>query len=305
MAVPVVASISPTSAVADGSEFAYVIGTGFADAVEVRFGEAVAAVEGVFDEGANRVALVRVPKAAPGAGEDPNTFNPGVVDITLQNLDEDGLPIPGEVDVIVDAFTMTRTPTSAPGSLSRVVGQLLLLLRREVIANVTFGVAVDYDADADDGVRVVEIANTPAIVVSGPSMTVSRVWRRMDRREAEAGSLADVTEAKAPAMAYDIALSLNIATEAAAKRQLYNLIDAVGRCLNRNKLLSMLAVDGDPESETLRWPMVAGGVRTSMSDGVRPNVAVWELTILGVQIDSRPLDRARVVDETLIHVEAI
>lgn len=301
MAEPVIDSVSPSSAVADGSEFAYIIGSGFADAVAVRFGAAVATVEGVFTEGAARVALVRVPKAAAAAGEDPNRIEPGVVDVEVQNLDAEGLPIPGEVDVLIDGFTMTRVPSSTPGSLSRVVGALVLLLRGEVMANTTPGVAVDYDIEADDGVRVVSIASTPCIVVSGPSMTPSKRWRQMEKRAVASGSLADVTESAAPAMTYDLTLALNIATEAGAKRQLYNLIEAVGRCLNRNK---HLIVESD-DSGRLRWPLVAGSVSTTMSDGQRPNVAVWSVEILGVQVDSRPLDRSRVVDETVLGVEAL
>lgn len=307
MAVPSITLITPDAAVADGTELAYVTGADFADNVEVRFGEAVAEVLGVIDEGPDRVALVRVPKFEPDPGDDPNTADPGLVDVSIQNLDVGGLPVPGEVDVSADAFTMTRTPTTQPSDLSRLIGQLILLLRREVVSRVTPGVAVDFDPDTGDGIRVVEVASTPAIILAGPKMTPAPIWRQQDlREEVVPVGPADVLETRSPGLAYHLEFALNLVTEAGAKRQLHNMIGAVGRFLNANRRLSMLKVDGDPDSGTLRWPMVAGQVRTTMSTDQRPNVAVWEVTILGVQIDSgRPLNRSRVVDDVVVEDEAL
>jgi len=307
MAVPSIASILPDSAVADGTDFAYVYGADFADDVEVYFGEAGAEVIGVIDEDGSRVALVRVPKFEPPDSRDPNIADPGIVDVSVQNLDDDGLPVVGEVDVLADGFTLTRIPTTTPSTFSRIIGRLLLLLRREVVARATPGVAVDFDPDTGDGLRVVQVAETPAIVLSGPKMTPAPTWRRMGRREEDVSAgPGDVLETSTPGLAYHLEFALNLVTEAGAKRQLHNMIAAVGRFLNANRRISIFRVDGDPESGTLRWPLVAGQVRTTMSTDQRPNVAVWEVTILGVQIDTgRPLNHSRLVDELIVRDEAL
>lgn len=307
MAVPTITSLTPAAAVADGTEKAYITGTGFAERIEVRFGEAIAVVDGVFTEGPNRVAIVRVPKFSPAPGEDPGIAGPGVVDVSVQNLDEDSSPVVGEVAVRVDAFTMTRTPTTTPGDLSRLMGTIVTLLRREVLEKVTFGVAVDYDASPDDALRVVEVATTPAIILSGPKMTVANNWRvREPRPELVVGGPDDVFETRTPGLAYHMELALNVVTEAGAKRQLFNLVEAIGRFLNANRRLSMLRVEGDPSSGVLRWPLTAGQVRMTLSSDQSPNVAVWEITILGVQIDSgRPLARGRTVDEVVVDEDVL
>ena len=119
MAVPTLIAISPTSGPASGGDLVRLRGTGFAEQVQVLFGDAVAIVLNVRAAGGESFADIRTPAHPPGAA-----------DITLRNLDSDGAPVTGEETSIASAYRFQRAPIVREADLTRVVRALLRELAR-------------------------------------------------------------------------------------------------------------------------------------------------------------------------------
>ncbi|MBU1483187.1 MAG: IPT/TIG domain-containing protein [Gammaproteobacteria bacterium] len=308
MAAPSISSITPETAPGDGTVIAHIYGSGFADDVEVVFGEVSAEVMGRIVSDGSDVAIVRVPKFATSAAKASRVV-PGVVDVSVQNLDGAGAPVPGEVDVLVDGFTYITLTEDVKASgfvgVDDIMARLVLMLRREVLSKATIGVAVDYDVDGD-GARAIVLADPPSLLLSLTRAVRRRDWRQMSRRwqSAAAGAMTGVLESRAPAMAYDLEMTLAATTKAEDKRLLQHLVSAIARFLSANPYVYILDDEFTPSEGGSKWPLEARDSDIVLSSGQRPNVAVWNLVVRGVQLDEgRALVRTRAVDDTIIGVD--
>ena len=114
MAVPTLASVSPSAGPASGGDLVRLHGTSFAGQVAIRFGSQPALVVAVREESGDSVADVRTPAVAAS-----------VVDVELQNLDAEGAPVPGELAVLSAAYQFLRSTVARESDLTRAVRQLL------------------------------------------------------------------------------------------------------------------------------------------------------------------------------------
>jgi hypothetical protein len=103
--------------------------------------------------------------------------DPGVANVTVQNLNLDGTPIPGEVVTKTAAVTFARVDLAVESDLSTIVDALVNELRRQVIKNVSTTTAVDFASDPD-AVQFagVDRASLPALCLTGPNSVRDRFY---------------------------------------------------------------------------------------------------------------------------------
>jgi hypothetical protein len=112
MAEPFIHSISPSTGPASGGDPCRVTSEGFGAKVELRFGHTTATVLTLREEAGFSIADVRSP-----------LHDEGIVGIGLPNLDEAGLPIPGESATLPDAYRFLRPRRVVSRSSSAWVGR--------------------------------------------------------------------------------------------------------------------------------------------------------------------------------------
>jgi len=128
--------------------------------VQVRFGDAVAPQVLVVN---HALIYARLPVS--------NADVIGPVDVTVQNLDDAGVPIPGEFAVALGAFTYRRVVLTGESMLVRIVRTFLRALKKQVLQNVTTShIHTDYDAATGDTFNLTELQHLPSLVVIGPEL---------------------------------------------------------------------------------------------------------------------------------------
>jgi hypothetical protein len=249
----------------------------------VLFGGVPVEALSVRDEAGLRVVDLRTPPHAVG-----------VVDVELQNLDAAGDPVPGEV-VVLAAPTGSRAhvparPTSLASSGS--TGEL----KRQVLANVSATVSVDYDDTTLDGLNVIAMAKVPSLVSRGRRCARTASTRRTSpTRTWWVASRARAVGRKPP-YTVDLVFTLTAASERTA--ELFNLMAAVATFMNRNRGSSCSAIPPtrrEAPSAGSSTPM-ASSVRSCGKDDVRAFTCGF--VVRGFDVDEGlPLDLGKRVTE--------
>lgn len=258
MAVPTVESVEPPRGRAGGGDLVRLIGTGFGPRVEVRFGELVAEVVALREEAGRSIVDVHTP-----------AHEEGTVAVALRNLATDGAEVPGELVVVDAAFRFVRPRLAEESDLTRLVRTLLRMLKRDLAANTSMRVHVDYaDERHVDGMRVVPMAQLPALVLSGPDLRENRVYSTNEgHEEIVAGPGGPEIVRYGPPMTVDLEFRLTGSSDHTV--ELLNLMAAVGEFLSRTKWIAM---NRDPVwPAPVQWELdIAGPFRTRLDgpDGV-------------------------------------
>ncbi len=100
---------------------------------------------------------------------------PGTAAIVVQNLDDDGVAIPGESATLAAAVTYARPDLTATGDIERVNAKILQMLREQVIDNVSNYVSVDINGTTAD---VAPVSELPAITLGLPDIPKVSPWRQ-------------------------------------------------------------------------------------------------------------------------------
>jgi len=283
---PSLAGISPNVGPASGGGLVRITGADFADRVEVFFDDAPATVLNVHHDAGLDIADVRVPAHAQGR-----------VDVTLQNLDPTGSPVPGEVATLPDAYRFLRSRLAGETDFIRLVRALLRELKRQVLSQVSMTVAVDY-RDAESGeLELVTVAEIPSVVLSGPRISENRFYALNEGRE-------DVVPGPAgPELArhrppYTVDLVFTITAVSDHTVELLNLMAAVGTFLNRNRWIELPRNSADPALGAVRWEMDPDGdFRTSLDGPDDLRAFSCGLVIRGFDLDEgQTRDRGKAVD---------
>lgn len=251
MAVPSLDSLSPARGRAGGGDLVRLIGSGFGPLVEVRFGDVPAEVVTLREEAGRSIADVRTP-----------AHDDGAVDVVVQNLTAEGVGVAGERVVLAAGYHFVRARLAEESDLTRLVRTLLQTLKRDVAANTSMRVHVDYaDERHVDGMRVVPIAQLPALVLSGPDLPQNRVYSTNEaHEEVVAGPSGPEIVRYGPPMTVDLEFRLTGSSDHTL--ELLNLMAAVGRFLNRTKWIAMERDPAHPELGSVRWEVgVAGPFR--------------------------------------------
>ncbi len=295
MAVPSLMSVSPPSGPTSGGDVVRLEGTGFALRVGVLFGGAPAQLLAVREDEGRSIADVRTPSHAEGA-----------VDVVLRNLDGDGAPIPGEEATLADAYRYLRPRIVRESDLTRLVRKLLRELKRQVIANVSMTVSVDYDDTTADGLNVIAISALPSLVLSGPRVAEDRFYSTNEPQEdVVPGSEGPELVRRRPSFTVDLLFTLTAASNSTV--ELLNLMAAVATFLNRNRWVELPRDPENPDAGVVRWEMdPEGDVRTRLDGQDDVRAFTWGFVVRGFDIDEGlPLDLGRAVLETELGTEAI
>lgn len=288
MAIPTITTLGPTAGPASGGDLVRLHGAGFAARVQVLFGGVTATVLGVREESGESFVDLRTPAHPPGPAE-----------VTLRNLDADGVPIPGEETSLAAAYRFQRTPIVREADLTRVVRALLRELKRQVIENVSASVALDYDDTPSDGLNVVAMAKLPSLVLSGPRLVENRFFSTNEPHEDPvAGPSGPELQRRRPPFTVDLGFTITAASDRTV--ELLNLLAATATFLNRNRWLVLDRDPADPALGAVRWEMDPDGeVRTKLDGEGEVRVFTAGLVVRGFDIDEGlPADIGKAVAET-------
>lgn len=285
MTVPVLQAIEPATGAPGGGDLVRLTGVGFADRVEVRFGEAAAVVLGVHREAGVAFADVRTP---PGA--------PGTVDVTLTNLDAMGTPLPGEVCFLGGAFRYLRARLAAESDLTRLVRALIRELKRQVLASARMTVSVDYRDPAAGSVELVTLSTLPGLVLTGPRVVGSRGYARNELREDVVPGPAG-PEIRRHRPTYTVDLGFTITAASTSTVELLNLMAAVGIFLGRNRWLTLPRDPFDPALGSVAWELDPDGdIRPQLDGPDDLRAFTCGLVVRGFDLDEgQPFERGKAV----------
>jgi len=293
MAVPTLTAVSPTTGPASGGDVVRLVGAGFAASVRVRFGGADAAVLAVREEAGVSVADVRTP-----------AHEAGTVAVELRNLAAAGAPVAGESVVLVGAYRFARAPVARESDLTRAIRQLLRELKRQVLANVSTTVSVDYDDSALGGLNVIALAKVPSLVLSGPTLRPSRFYStNVPHEDVVTGSSGLELVRRKPPYTVDLVCTLTAASERTA--ELFNLMAAVATFLNRNRWLELPRDPVDASRGTVRWELDADGeFRTQLAGKADVRAFTCGFVVRGFDVDEGlPLDLSKLVAEPQLETQ--
>jgi hypothetical protein len=170
--------------------------------------------------------------------------DPGLVSVTVRNIDQAGAVIPGETVTVADAYTFARPELSNPevkkrSNLTRLVMAVVTELRRQILDNTILATSTDYD-DTPSGANVAALPSTPGLVLSGPFLRQNRFFATNQPRVENDGDGASFEQR--PARTVDLAFTL-IGVDDSSIREL-DLMHECTAFFQRNTYLRMLR---DPE----------------------------------------------------------
>lgn len=287
MAIPTISAVSPALGHTGGELAVEITGTNFRlpdpppaagpvpvpefSTMQVLFGTVQAREVSVFS---SELAIARAP-----------IHDPGIVDVVVKNLDDDGDPIVGEEATLAAAFTFARPDLSVKGVIEHVTKSLILELQRQVVAEVVHTWHTDWTDDPDDVVRITRIAKLPAIVVAGPSTPGNLFFRDNQRRKIRES--AELVKVRRPPRTVDLVFVIGGVTE--HDGQMLRLLEAVQNFFFRNGYLVVDRDFADPAAGTVRFEMTfdPGEDFSAGTEGNRSNVRDFAGTIVirGVEIE--------------------
>lgn len=204
--------------------------------------------------------------------------------LVVQNLTPTGLPIPWE-RAEWDGLLLQPADLAGEGLLVRITRALLRGLKSYAAPKARIAVAIDFDAEAGDGVRMVPVAETPALTLAGPRLEVNRLYAP-DRplRETWVTPEGIRTVERTAALTVDLVYEVTGTSRAAI--ELLNLMAALSTFVARTRWLELLRDPAVAGSGLVRWELDAEGVFQSQI-GARDGVHVFttRLRVRGVTTD--------------------
>ncbi len=294
MASPTFSFIQPAAGPSSGGDLVRVVGTHFGDRVRVLLGSTPAVVVLVREERGQRNIEIRTPAHAPG-----------LVSLELTNLDVGGTPIAGESLLVANAYRFERPTIAREADLTRVIRQLLREMKRQVVANVSTSVSVDYDDTADDQ-SVIAMAKLPSVVLTGPTLRQNRFYSANEPHYDVVGTPTGLQAVRRrPPLTVDLAFGLTVASSRTA--ELFNLMGSVATFLNRNRWLELPRDPSALDRGSVRWELEADGdFRTQLASRDDLRVFTCGFVVRGFDVDEGlPLDRNPMVERPELETEGL
>lgn len=180
--------------------------------------------------------------------------DPGDVDVVVRNLDDAGVPIPGEEVTLADGYAYARPDLTAESTITRVTRALIMALQQQVIENVVLTEHTEWDENPEDGLDVASIAKLPALILSGPDAPENKVYRTAV--EAEIDGVASFIRTRTP---FTVDLDFGIAGVSESSIQLLNMMEATKQFLMKTRNLTMLRDPSDPNGGTVSYELRVSG----------------------------------------------
>jgi len=292
MAVPTITSLSPSRGPTAGRSYVEVTGTGFRvspappatgvvpppdPTVAVTFGGRAATAVEVVDA---TLLSLRSPIGDHGAGSTPLA-----ADVVVTNLDDDGVPIPGETVTRVGGYTYFLPALTSEADFTRLVRLLILELRRQVCEETVKTVETDWSDDESAVKELTGSAKLPSISLIGPRLFRDGVRWSWDNPITQVG-----LETLRHQFAYtvDVEFTLVIATNDDV--ELLNLMAQTIEFFRRNPWIYM---DRDPANLALgqvkyemRWALDGELATTSTPNLNNLRSAAGRFVIYGFGVES-------------------
>lgn len=224
----------------------------------------------------------------------------GVVDVTIRNLDDAGVPIPGEEVVAADAWTYINPPLNGAGvsdtTLLRVVRAVLDTWQRDVWPETYVHQSIEYDSDGTE-LRILDIARLPNVVLLGPRTVTSRLYEPSSDQLIPSSlvSGADIgDQTLVNRMPYGLDLIFDVVGQARERMTVLNLAHTATVFVQRTPRISVPRDPSDPSKGSIEYQFgfassdttfdISGVANASDLHSFRGSVAVR-----GVLIDALPL----------------
>jgi hypothetical protein len=255
--------------------------------VEVKFGSVEALDVGVIS---TTQLMVLIPPTEPGDH-----------DVTITNLDNDGVAIPGETVTAATAFTTARPDLTDATTVRRVIEGLILETRAQLLENVMTVAHTEYDDTTGDAFSIIATSSLPALAYIGPRTEENRFY---SENELVVGTVADAMSLygkQRPARTIDIGFTVVCATDHYG--ELVNLVALFIDFVQRNTHLKLLR---DPDDASLGYYEYEFDLVSTPEVAANPNVSnvrSWtgEVVIRGVDVEPGDMvtsKLAKLVDRT-------
>lgn len=309
MAVPTIATLAPVTGPALGRNFISITGTGFRvpptppagpiassdvqQTVRVSFD---AEVVGTVEVSSSTLLRVLVP-AFRGTVADSQAANIPAVDLTVENLDDNGVLIPGETVTSTGAYTYARTSLRPPGTdvwpFQQITEELLLTYTRAVVPNVHLATHTDF---SEAPFQELFAATLPSLHLVGPTAEFDPEFTHEEYRFVSIGGGA--SEIFDPPNVFR--LTYDIIGIVDGERELHATMTAVREVHER---AAYLYVDDPVSSSRFRYPLLQTADPVSSGGPSNSNIRTFTSTIMvqGVAVFfDEPRGRTQTVDQILL-----
>jgi hypothetical protein len=181
--------------------------------------------------------------------------------------------------------------------LTRLVRVLLQRLKADVHENTVLTTSAEYDADAPDGVSVVAVAQLPALLVSGPTISPNRFYASNTGAE-RLVQTADGPELQRHAPTLTVDLAFTLSGVSARTMELLNMIGALGAFIHRTRWLELARDPQRPELGSVRYELDADAqFRPQLHQGDDVRSFTCGVTVRGFDLDEGEVrERSRSLD---------
>lgn len=241
------------------------------------------------------------PHADPApAAPDGSTYvqvTNGTVDVTVQNLDDDGVPIPGEEYVATDAFTFRRPRLDRPGTWLLLLEGLANELYELITPNVAFNPSLDYDVDTGGLTGVTGLAQLPGVAITTVDIAQSENTQQGEREVCVDEDVGIVALQRRP-VKRDFRANLVIVAD--NMDELINLAEIVDTTFDAGVFVEIPADNPDEPPHRYAWIMPNG--MTIPERTGRGELLIAQASLLCFEVTSLSIPGAS-VDGTLANPE--
>lgn len=231
----------------------------------------------------------RVPAPPPFAEPAPNApagasyvqVTNGTVSITVQNLDDDGVPIPGEEYVAENAFTFRRPRLDRPGTWLLLLEGLANELHELITPNVAFNPSLDYDVDTGGLTGVTGLAQLPGVAITSVDIAQSENTDQ-GQREVCVDEDAGVIALQRRPVKRDFRASLVIVAD--NMDELLNLAELVDTTFDAGVSVQIPADNPDEPPHEYAW-LIPGGITIPDRTG-RGELLIAQASLLCFEVTS-------------------
>lgn len=255
MSVPTISGISPIAGHTGGRTLVQIDGSGFRPqtpqtpvrgitpqappSVEVLFGSTPALEVLVLSDA---VLYATTPISDPGA-----------VNVTVRNIDDAGTPLAGETVTRVKAYTFLRPDITIKTDLVRCVETFVIELKRQILPNVNWPAAVDYDDTTGDERSISKLANVPALIIADVTLRENDFYATRDNVEVENAD-GTTTEQRPPTTVDIVVILVGVSDNSS---ELLNLSAATKSFFRKNAYLMMRRDAADASKGSVQYDLTA------------------------------------------------
>jgi hypothetical protein len=278
MAVPHITNIYPSTGHAGGEAVVRILGGDFADDVSITFGGTAATTI----QRVNHALVYATTPVSPLSATESGS-GAGSVDVVITNLDSSGEEVPGEEYTVVDGYTYKLPVLAVESDLERVVRELIVGMRRQLIAEVVHFTHLDFSSVSDVVAGRITLTTLPSIALIGPTIIENRVY---GTSEYVLGDGERFKVQKRPPLVVDLQFSLIGAAN--TSRHSLGLLESVLMYFEKTTEITIDRSSSDSTLGTVTFPLdfVPGGLPTVVDAPTESNVMSFSATVgvIGVML---------------------